>query len=430
MSPAEISGHAGSQPELPEGKRVTMLGAVLLTCGYVSQLWISGVGQLYWAEMILPAVALALVLHRWPAALFHGLRFRLLATGLLLMLVGYIVSDVVAGTSAEHYLKGWFRVLVLGTDAISLVVIYDRNRWALWWFWLGNAVFGLQTAILAGIPLTLWKFGYAEPITTGAVNASVFLPGWLSGGIYLLLGALSIVLDYRSLGAVLLVAGAILLMSRSSKSIALIRSTSLSSLIALVLGLAAAAAVANVLLTKSNEDYAERRSASDVGRFAGVKIGVIAITDSPLLGYGSGGEGTQKYAEMMYADAVKESLASGGMPVAASGFLPHSQILQAWMEGGVLAAFYFLTYGCFLIVTIRDLAVSKLRTPFRGFMLVLLLTNLWHLFMSPFMGGHRLNIASAVALIVCSALSDRQRREQQVAPRLAARALAPPNLMQ
>jgi hypothetical protein len=413
-----------------EHKCFTVLGVLLLGCGYVSQIFIAGIGQLYWAETVLPALALVLVLNRWPTELFGSMRFRVLALSLFLMLIGYMVSDVVAGTTAENYLRGWLRVLVLATDAISLIIIYERNRWALWWFWLGWAVFGLQAAIISGIPLTKWKFGYGEPITTLALNFSVLLPVWLSAALVGALGAVSIVFDYRSLGAIFLAASAILMMSRFTKGAQLMGNVGLRSRILLATGVIVAAAATVALLGYSDsQEYAQRRGASNIGRVAALRIGAIAIADSPLLGYGSWGQGTGKYAEMHYQETVDEyssiDVASGG---AGSVFLAHSQIIQAWMEGGLLAAIFFMAYGWYIGVTAHDLALSRISTRFKGFHLTLLLMSMWHLFMSPFMGPQRLTIASTVAIVVCGAMAARKESKQVHGARAVA-VLAPPNLL-
>jgi hypothetical protein len=405
----------------------SVLGVVALVCGYASQLWIEALGQLYWAEVILPAVALAVALTRWPAELFRN--SRLLMVCLLLMLIGFIASDLSAGTSSDNFLRGWSRVVVLATDSIALMIIYERNRWALWWFWLGAAAFGLQAALLAGIPITQWKFGYAEPVTTGAMNLSAFMPGWMSAGAYLFLGAVSILFDYRSLGAVLLVAGAILFMSGSA-SRRLAGAARMRSMVLVVGGVAAAAAIVVFLLSNSQSEFAQRRGASDIGRFSGLKVAMIAVADSPILGYGSWGEGTGEYADLFQKEALGDMMRIGAenMMESGDGFLPHSQILQAWMEGGILAAVFFMVYGWYLAMTVRDLAFAKAATRFRGFLLAMLLLNLWHLMMSPFMGSHRLNIASAIAIVVCSALGRQGERQRAFEPQCVA-LQAPPNLM-
>jgi hypothetical protein len=418
-------------PAIEEHKLLSVLGLAVCACGYVSQLWIEALGQLFWAEVALPAIALALVLGKWPQQLVASIRFRVLTIGLLLMLVGYVVSDLKGGTAPGEYLRGWSRVTMLAIDALSLAVIYDRNRWSLWWFWLGSAIYGLQVAVLSGIPLTYWKFGYAEPITTGAMNASALLPGWLSAAAYLVLGAASIVLDYRSLGALLLIAGAILLMSASGKVAGLGESIRLRSKILVVTGIAGAATLAIALLLHSNEEFAQRRDASNIGRFAALKIALVAIAESPVIGYGSWGNGTEKFGNQYVEDTFQEQLENGTETGLARGtnFLPHSQILQAWMEGGMLAAFFFIAYGWYLLVTIRDLAFAKTATRFRGFLLALLLLNLWHLVMSPFLGGHRLDIASTFAMLVCALVPQRIAATNEAVGLRPITIAAPQNLM-
>jgi O-antigen ligase len=221
-----------------------------------------------------------------------------------------------------------------------------------------------------------------------------------------------------------------MLMSRSAGVAGAVNSIRMRSMIMVVAGVAAAAVTVFTLLANSNAEFAQRRGASDIGRFAGLKVAAIAITDSPILGYGSWGHGTEKYADLYFADTLGDMMKIGAenMMGSGTGFLPHSQILQAWMEGGILAALFFLAYGWYTVVTIRDLAFAKVQTRFRGFLLALLLLNLWHLVMSPFMGGHRLDIASTVAILVCTALAGRREAHDEAHLRHAAVA-APANLL-
>lgn len=418
------------QPPADEQRMFSVLGLVMGICGYVSVLYIEAMGQLYWTELVLPLVAVAVAGSRWPEELLQNLRFKVLTTFLLLMLVGYIVSDMAAGATPENYLRGWSRVVFLATDVLALTVIYHRNRWSLWWFWLGTAFYGLQVAVMTGIPLTQWKFGYAEPVTTFAMNGTVFLTGWISAALYLLMGALSIALDYRSFGAIFLIAGAILLVTRSAKMSSFIESIRLRSVLLAAGGVAAAIVAAFMLLANSEGEFAQRRGASDIGRFAGLKIGAIAILDSPIVGYGSWGTGTEKYADLYYQETIDDMARIGAenMMSASTGFLPHSQILQAWMEGGILAVLFFVAYGWYLVVALRDLAFPRSPTRFRGFDLVVLLMGLWHLIMSPFAGNHRLTIAYAVALVICGPMAARSVRvgTADLRPRATS---APLNLM-
>ncbi len=168
--------------------------------------------------------------------------------------------------------------------------------------------------------------------------------------------------------------------------------------------LSAAILVSTVVtvLEQTNQEYSARREASSLSRFAAINIALIAISDSPFIGYGSWGEGTKKYADMLYEQTVREQREVRQSNIRrGKSFLAHSQILQSWMEGGILAAQLFAFYGFQLlmalkyIITIRRIDYVYLVYGF--FMLI----SLWHLFMSPYSGSHRLNIAVAAA-IVCA----------------------------
>jgi hypothetical protein len=376
----------------------TALSLPLMVCGALSQFWVELLGQLYWAEILLPAVAIITLAVRGPGELFGNHAFRWLAATLLLMVCGYVISDLAASTPPEGYLRGWSRVAALATDSLSLCVLCVTNAWNLIWFCLGSALGGLLRNLMESLPLTVWKFGYGEPLAMLVAITGCFVPRLLGAAALAAVGALSIMLDFRSLGAALLLCAVIALAGGRAARAA----GNLKVLVTLAVGLLAASVLTVWLLDSSQGEFANRREISNTGRVAAIRIGAQAIVDSPFIGYGSWGQGTQKYADMLYHDIRGEMVAAGMGEVfgRGNGLMAHSQLIQAWMEGGMLAASFFIAYGVLLVNALRRLAFGIATHRFAIPLLLLLLTNAWHLLMSPFSGFHRLNIAVTVTAIV------------------------------
>ena len=82
--------------------------------------------------------------------------------------------------------------------------------------------------------------------------------------------------------------------------------------------------------------------------------------------------------------------------------LPHSQILQAWVEGGALGIAFFGLYGWRLIGTIHWYVWKKLPDVLTPLSLFLVVSGFWSLLASPFLGIARIDIAMAVGAIAIS----------------------------
>jgi hypothetical protein len=369
-----------------------------LLCGGTASFSLNLLGELFWAELLLPVLALVFLLSGLPPGLFRNRVFRFLVFSIVAMFVGYLVSDLAARTPSEMSLRGWARVAALGTSVASLCVICHRDRYCLWWFCLGTGVGGVIAGLLAGMPLAQWKLGYGEHVAYLAVASAALLPMWISSIVILAVGGFSIVVDYRSLGALLMLVGVAVLICGRKIDVRAIRRR-------LLLGLIAAVAVASVVaavVNFSQQEHDTRRSVSNIGRFAALRIGAIAIVDSPLIGYGSWGQGTQKYADMYHAASTDELVLAGVSEYVTrrgSSFSAHSQLIQGWMEGGILAAVFFVGY---IILLIKAAYRCILLRPL-DFMTPLLLyavgINLWASIMSPFLGTQRITIAVACAAI-------------------------------
>jgi hypothetical protein len=377
------------------------LRMAVLGCGVSSAFGIDLLGELFWAEILLPVLAVGATLANPPRQLFADRAFRMLILGIVAMFFGYVFSDMAAGTPSEMYQRGWARVAVLGSSAFSLCVLSHQDKRSLWWFCVGIAIGGVAANALAGVPLSHWKLGYGEPVAYLAAASGALLPMWAASVVVLLAGGLTILLDYRSLGAqLILTAAATFLRSRNVGLYRLIRNLPL-----LVLGFGLAAGGTLYLLNVSRGENQNRWEVSNLTRFAALRVGAKAIIDSPVVGYGSWGQGTKKYADMYYEATVGDLLAVGddtivGVQTRGGYFSAHSQIIQAWMEGGILAGAFFTAYMILMTKGFYQLLFTRPADYLTPLLLLIVGSNLWASVMSPFLGNQRITVALTVAVIV------------------------------
>ena len=375
------------------------LAAVSAFCtGLLAREHIAIVGQFYLAEMVLPLLAILLLMFGRARAVLTDRLFIGFALAGLVSLLGYLLSDLVAGTDATRALKGSGRVFILVVSGLSLIVLAAHDRRLPWWFLLGLAVGSMARLVLTGAALVAdWKLGWGHPLQILALafgGAGPLLAATASAG----LGAVHILLDSRIQGVLAVVVAAILLgrARRGRPGPAAVRQLVLvGTLVLAFLG------GAWLLLGATADDYGERRTLSNTARFAGLEVGIEAIVASPFIGYGSWTENPEFAEQLRRTIRERTDFQSRRRSMYSSHdlFRQHSQILQAWVEGGLLGAGFFFFYGYWLV---RTLAQQVTRIRFDRYYAVYLYTTmagLWHLLMSPFGGQARLDIAVAVAVI-------------------------------
>lgn len=396
------------------------LGAAALVAGAASGWTVTVFGELYGSEIVLPVVAALAFAFRAPRAPYGALH-RAYVVAAVLMLVGYVLADLVAGTEPSRYLRGWARVATVLVSFISLAAIAARDRDALWWYGAGLAVGPLGRLVAEGAsPLepTAWKLGFAGPVAMLACVVAGRLPRPAAAGGIALLGLFNALHDNRALGVVLLlVAGATWALGVPRE-----RRAALGLRLAVATAVCVAAGLYAVVATQSA--FTERQAVSNAERFAALRIGLEAIAASPLVGYGSWGQGTEEYGRELYDATLASRLAAGdaGGDDAGPGFFtPHSQLLQAWIEGGVFAASLFVTLVVGFGWTLAHLATraAGLLTPLTVYAVV---QGSWDCFMSPFLGVHRLTIPLAMVLTACTVAA---RGPAEAAPAARARPATP-----
>jgi hypothetical protein len=125
---------------------------------------------------------------------------------------------------------------------------------------------------------------------------------------------------------------------------------------------------------------------------------LAAIKDSPIFGHGSWAKGA-KYYEIYYNaqsfdytsnQSIIESMDEDRIP-------SHSFFFGAWVENGILAMLFFLFFG----KKVLNVLVYYLNNSFKSetpFILLIIVTVIWHFFFSPLGSDKRIFVALILAL--------------------------------
>lgn len=396
--PGNINLRAEEKSPADEKLRFTFLSFLVFAIGLPASFGLNVIGEMFLTEMLLPILAILVLLISGKTRVLNQPLFLAFFIVGICMLIGYIISDVVAGTDSSRYLRAWGRNIILFTDFIALTILVSIDRRLLWWFIVGMSIGGLAGLLINHVPFVEWKIGYGMPVIFLSLCLGFFLPKRLVMFSLLGLATVSIFMDGRSLGAIcLIVAGVIFVRIKKPDGLKLSASAMFRILVAA--GLVVAFLI--TLMIQTEDEFSNRRASSSEGRFTALSIGLTAVTDSPFIGYGSWGEGTKKYADMYYNEMAPEMRRLGriGTLHRSDIFRPHSQILQAWIEGGMLAGAFFIFLGYQLFVGIKELVLSRRLDSFTSLYVFLLVLSFWHLIMSPYSGSHRLLIALAIAVL-------------------------------
>lgn len=394
--------------------RITWLAITSLVCGISSARAVNLIGEFYLGELLLIQVALFLMLFGRDRSLLDISAFGVFVQTAVLMLAGYIISDIYRDTDPGQFLRGWARVIVLALDFIALAIVVARDRRNLWWFVLGMGIGGIGQLLVRGVPIMSapgWKFGYATPIVYVVACLCYFLPVKLACIAFAALGVWNIFMDFRILGAIcLLIAAVLWVRANTPEGLNGMQLLKLFSACMIAGGIVVAA------LYATEEEFGHRREGSNVGREAGLIVAARGVVESPIVGYGSWP--TDPRLVSLFQEQVAEEGQTYGDSARVQVFTAHSQALQAWIEGGLLAAMFFIYYGLRLVSTGFHVSLRRQPDGYLPVFLVFLLYDTWHLFMSPFSGPTRLPIAVGVAIICMVALE--RVRQPATAPAHAA----------
>lgn len=383
---------------------------VLFLLGSTNGVSLNFVGEIYFVELaLLPVAAIAFVISRNTAVIGNGL-FWSFVIACFLTFLGYVISDLYVGTRPDQYFRGWARIGFLVINIAAFGVIGLLAKKSIWWYLLGAGVGVLVYKLVSGVPLTVWKIGYGAPISLIVLTTALLFPHRIGVALIAGIGALSVYLDSRVHGALILLVAAVtwakLGRNEFSMRVPLSRTKLAVASLATTLGIAG-------LLTITDEDYAQRRESSNVGREAGILVGIQAILRSPFVGYGSWTENAD--LAKMVVETIKENEGARHalQEFGTSGkyFSPHSIILQSWVEGGALGAVVFILYGVFLVRCIYWYIFERPVDVFTPVFFYMLTSGLWHLLASHFGGEARIEIAATIGIILVTMVEIRGRRD-------------------
>lgn len=391
---------AASFPTAMEATRENvpaLLALACAVCGLLLQVKVVLVGELYAGEILLLATAaLTVLVCGVGRRVVPWFPWAFAAAGFL-MLLGYVIADLVAATTPAQYLRGWARTVLFGLDFLALILLVSHGQRLLAWFTAGMAVGILLDMLIAetGLTVTSWKSGYGFAVGMLAVLLAGHLPALLAGTILGAFGILSILLDFRSLGAIFLLAGGIIL-ARSRDGAK--QQGRWLRMVLVIVGTATALVAVAMTMIQSDPDFRKRRQESNIGRYVGLQVAFEAISDSPFVGYGSWAA-DKAYVQLLRREYAKASAGKNIQGDPGDSLMPHSQLLQAWVEGGLLAAIFFAMLGVALLAALRWLVLFHRRGTLTPLYTVLVIKGMWDLCFSPFLGQHRLHVASVLATL-------------------------------
>ncbi|MDQ6698674.1 MAG: O-antigen ligase family protein [Acidobacteriota bacterium] len=352
------------------------------------------VGLLFVGEL-----ALALVAAWAMAANIANPRFW--DRGLVLPLVflavtffGYILADLINGTGSSNLLRGWARIGFLATDIVAIHYLCRRKTLNLLMLCLGLSA-GLVLTVSPTDLLKDYKLVLALPITLTALCAGTLLKSrarYLAVSFALTgVGLLHVLMDYRSLGAVCFLSGAIVFAKSTERS----RLGGICSLFYLTI-LLAGGITFFYSYTITSSAYLQRRQTSDSWRLASATAALDAIRRAPLLGNGSWATSSQ--VSSMF-DASFAETSGHRQPIKGKLDMPgHSQFLQAWYEAGILGLAFFVYFTYSLFRTLWICVFRMQLDPLIPLAVFYSWISLYNVAFSPFAGEHRLHLAISVAV--------------------------------
>jgi hypothetical protein len=392
-----------------ETLRLTPVSLASLACGALYSVEIDLVGQLIVGEIAVVLLAGVVLLGGGAARHADARTLWLYLAAGVLMLAGFALSDLLSVSEPWQYLRGWARVAALVAAAVSLIVVAAQSPGNLWWLCVGYAGGSLAGLIGTGVSFERWKLGYGEPLALLVVTLGALLPATVTAVMAIAFGVLSVLLDYRSLGAALILVGASMLWRRTAGARHTRRAAPKWALPVIAL---AAAALLAISLVVTNDQFGERRQESNVTRFAMLNVALQAIADSPIIGFGSW-PADPRYERLIRSEEKRVSALLSHDVRLGESLIPHSQLLQAWLEGGVLAVVFFGLYGAQLAATLAWLLRRHACGVLTPLFFYLTYFGLWNWVGSPFLGITRLYIALAIAIIAVLAAERRVAQQPQ-----------------
>lgn len=397
----------------------------------VSFLQITIIGRLVVTEILLLAALPWLWrasdrprLPRWFIAVWAG------------WLLSQVVTDMVVGSAFTDFARGWAGIVFTLTNFAGILFIVSTPMRARL-FAIGLALGGFAAFLFAPDPLVAidpWKWGLAVPVGLVVVAGVSGRTGdrlpWLSMAGLVAFGGLNMLLGYRSLGGVsLLAAGYLALYTVVSRRPSAAHQSTLRAVLGLAFVAAAGLAVLGVYSVAASQGWlgpdARAKYVNQAGPFGTILggrpealVSTQAIVDSPVLGHGSWAK------DPYYAKLLAERQKALGYEVTpeyvGTDLIPtHSHLLGAWVWAGFLGAVFWFAVAAVAIWLLANLYSLQVEVaPLLVFSAILLL---WDIAFSPY--GFLARVTAPYGLVLCL-LGLRQLRERRDARQAPDRAMA------
>jgi O-antigen ligase len=377
------------------------LSFLILICGLSSPIILQQLGLLFVGEILLAMVGIYVLLdlafqpfYKRKENIFGQPIFQQFMVALAISIFGFFLSDWITNNSTANFLRGWAKLIFLVLDVVALGFTSYKNPWNIWWFNLGLGIGGMVKSLVIGDIFSAdnWKGQFSPAVSLLLLICTSPIPNqkilaWLIG----LFGLINMYVDARSLALQCLFVSFVIwakLKNSFRFSIGKIIIPAVSIFLLLV-----------IIYFQTQNNYMSRRDASNTIRGAGYQIALKAIWESPIVGYGSWAKNRDLAKE--YIDLTRHTYNQYTMPKIdeIENIPAHSQVLQSWVEGGILGITFFALYGYRLVQGLFRLVVQKSYNQFFPLFIFNFLISLWHLIASPFASAHRISIAVSVVML-------------------------------
>ena len=348
-------------------------------------------------ETVLALVALFAVFANLANPRFWKRRLLIGLLALGVSLLGYILSDLINSTPPDRLLRGWARMAFVIMDFTAIWALSRNSTRNLVAVCVGDSLSSLLSYFQEPRHDLFYdyKFHFAMPFTVIVMLGIPLLlrrrADMATGIGVICMGMCHIWVDSRTAGAVCILVGFVMIARRLTAS--RLRSLYLS-LLALALILSSTAI--GLLYTVTDSSFGDRRESSNSFRFSAAMAGINAIKRSPVIGLGS----WVWDPEMWNTFSARMGRANIGNSSAGDTMGPHSQIVQAWAEAGLLGLVFFVYFGRLLLKALYILCFRRTLDWMTPLFLCYLLLALWDLCFSPFANLHRFLIALNLAMAI------------------------------
>jgi O-antigen ligase len=391
---------------------ITITNAASFMTGVLSAFTVSLVGAMPVGELVLLAVLFSIFVsvvttRRWPEALERLPLLWIFLGALCVAFCGYIIADFYRESATRDMARGWARIVFQGLDILAMGYLLGKSMRNTVYAAVGCALGVLLSALVYGALFgDMWKFGYAPLVTVAALLVAGWMSRWIATGVAFALGLLHFVMDYRAFGGFCFLVGSLLLVQALPRRW---RPVVLPVFVAFGL-----VGIFFVYLRSQGDDQ-NRTNRSNLERSAMVQAAAEAFVQSPFIGHGSWFSNSrvmENFAAIRWQEAQIAHM-GGFAEEDGDDMALHSQILVALAEGGVLGGAFFIVYGLGLVWALLYCVLKQSWQRATPVYLLTLISALWHLFMSPFSGTHRVLIALAAAFV---AVLHREARAARTAP--------------